>query len=159
MALDISTQLSGFSSSFSPRSAARLSSPAVSSALPAESAGDTVKLSEAAQAQSLHQQGESVGNIADSLGTDLATVDDYLGVTVELSAPGAGGSRGGSKAESPATAPVRASGSTSEPVAAGPKAPAPAAPGQTGQSKTPAPAFAVQATKSGTLVPLSGQAK
>ena len=46
------------------------------------SQNDTVKISAAAQAKILHQSGESVANIASSLGTDTKTVDDYLGITV-----------------------------------------------------------------------------
>lgn len=43
---------------------------------------DTVKISAAAQARLLHQSGESVANIASSLGTSTATVDSYLGIQV-----------------------------------------------------------------------------
>lgn len=46
------------------------------------SQNDTVKISAAAQAKILHQSGESVANIASTLGTDTKTVDDYLGITV-----------------------------------------------------------------------------
>jgi hypothetical protein len=46
------------------------------------SQGDTVKISAAAQARILHQAGQSVANIAASLGTNAKTVDDYLGITV-----------------------------------------------------------------------------
>lgn len=42
---------------------------------------DQVKLSPAAQAQSLYQQGESVKEIAQNLGCTTQDVDTYLGVT------------------------------------------------------------------------------
>jgi DNA-binding NarL/FixJ family response regulator len=44
---------------------------------------DSVKLSSAAQAKMLYKQGQSVANIASSLGTDSKTVDNYLGLTLE----------------------------------------------------------------------------
>lgn len=44
---------------------------------------DTVKLSDKAQAQLLHQQGESVSAIASSLGVTKDTVDSYLNITVD----------------------------------------------------------------------------
>jgi hypothetical protein len=46
------------------------------------SQGETVKISAAAQARMLRQEGQSVANIAASLGTNTKTVDDYLGITV-----------------------------------------------------------------------------
>jgi len=42
---------------------------------------DTVTLSAAAQAQMMHQSGQSVSSIASSLGTSVSTVDSYLGIT------------------------------------------------------------------------------
>jgi hypothetical protein len=41
---------------------------------------DTVKISQAAQAKLLHKQGESVSTIASSLGTDVSSIDGYLGI-------------------------------------------------------------------------------
>ena len=49
----------------------------------AASQEDTVKLSTAAQAKQLHQQGQNVSAIASSLGTDTKTIDNYLGITIE----------------------------------------------------------------------------
>jgi hypothetical protein len=42
---------------------------------------DTVKISAAAQAQAMHQSGQSVSSIASTLGTTVSTVDSYLGIT------------------------------------------------------------------------------
>jgi hypothetical protein len=50
-------------------------------------AEDTVKLSAGAQAQAMHQSGQSVSSIASSLGTSVSTVDSYLGITVAVSVP------------------------------------------------------------------------
>lgn len=44
---------------------------------------DDVKLSAAAQAKLLHQQGQSVQVIASSLGATVKQVDDYLGITLQ----------------------------------------------------------------------------
>jgi uncharacterized FlaG/YvyC family protein len=44
---------------------------------------DQVKLSAAAQAKLLYKQGESVGTIAQALGTTTKAIDDYLGITLE----------------------------------------------------------------------------
>jgi DNA-binding NarL/FixJ family response regulator len=49
----------------------------------ANSAQDTVKISDSAQAKLLHRQGESVKSIAAALGTTTKTVDNYLGITEE----------------------------------------------------------------------------
>jgi len=48
---------------------------------------DTVKLSASAQAETLHQAGQSISSIASSLGTDISTVDSYLGITVAAAVP------------------------------------------------------------------------
>jgi hypothetical protein len=45
---------------------------------------DTVRISDAAQARLLHQQGLSVSSIASALGTDSKTVDSYLGITTQV---------------------------------------------------------------------------
>jgi DNA-binding ferritin-like protein len=44
---------------------------------------DSVKLSTTAQAKSMYKQGQSVANIAASLGTDTKTVNNLLGITLE----------------------------------------------------------------------------
>ena len=49
----------------------------------AASQEDSVKLSSEAQAKMLYKQGQSVANIASSLGTDTKTVNNYLGITLE----------------------------------------------------------------------------
>ena len=43
---------------------------------------DTVKLSPAAQARMMHRAGQSLHLIAATLGTSVASVDGYLGITV-----------------------------------------------------------------------------
>jgi hypothetical protein len=48
-----------------------------------KSQGDTVTLSEAAQARLMRAQGKSVSNIASSLGTSTKEIDNDLGITVE----------------------------------------------------------------------------
>lgn len=48
-----------------------------------DSQSDTVKLSEAAQAKLLHAQGQSVSNIASSLGTTTKEINSDLGITLE----------------------------------------------------------------------------
>ena len=44
---------------------------------------DSVKLSAEAEAKSMYKQGQSVSNIAASLGTDSKTINNYLGLTLE----------------------------------------------------------------------------
>jgi len=48
---------------------------------------DTVKLSASAQAETMHQAGQSIASIASSLGIDVPTVDSYLGITVAAAIP------------------------------------------------------------------------
>jgi hypothetical protein len=48
---------------------------------------DTVKLSAAAQAETMHQAGQTISAIASSLGTNVSTVDSYLGITVAVAVP------------------------------------------------------------------------
>ena len=48
---------------------------------------DTVKLSAAAQAESMHQAGQSISSIASSLGASVSTVDSYLGIAVTIAVP------------------------------------------------------------------------
>jgi hypothetical protein len=43
---------------------------------------DTLKLSPAAQARMMHRAGQSLSLIAGTLGTSVASVDGYLGITV-----------------------------------------------------------------------------
>ena len=47
------------------------------------SQSDTVKLSVAAQAKLLHSQGQSVSNIASTLGTTTKEIDSDLGITIQ----------------------------------------------------------------------------
>jgi hypothetical protein len=49
---------------------------------PAQTAADSVKLSQAAQVHLFQQQGQSPSQIATSLGISTATVDGYLGIAV-----------------------------------------------------------------------------
>jgi hypothetical protein len=49
---------------------------------PAPALGDTVKLSEDAQIHLMQQQGQGASEIASDLGITVATVDEYLGVSV-----------------------------------------------------------------------------
>jgi DNA-binding NarL/FixJ family response regulator len=53
---------------------------------PAPAPGDTVKLSEDAQIHLMQQQGQGAPEIASDLGISVATVDDYLGVSVPSTA-------------------------------------------------------------------------
>ncbi len=62
---------------------AQTNAAASTAAQAATSQEDTVKLSAAAQAKLLHQQGQSISTIASSLGTTTKAVDSYLGITVE----------------------------------------------------------------------------
>jgi hypothetical protein len=48
---------------------------------------DTVQLSEAAQAEAMHQSGQSVSSIASSLGASVSTVDSYLGIATTIAVP------------------------------------------------------------------------
>ena len=47
---------------------------------------DTVRLSPAAQARMMHRAGQSLSLIAATLGTSVASVDGYLGITVAKAA-------------------------------------------------------------------------
>jgi DNA-binding CsgD family transcriptional regulator len=49
---------------------------------PAQAAGDSVKLSQAAQVHLYKQQGQSPSQIAANLGISAVTVDGYLGIAV-----------------------------------------------------------------------------
>ena len=49
---------------------------------PTQTAGDSVKLSQAAQVHLFKQQGQSPSQIATNLGISAATVDGYLGIAV-----------------------------------------------------------------------------
>ncbi|MDR3764140.1 MAG: hypothetical protein P4M01_08610 [Acidobacteriota bacterium] len=55
----------------------------------ANSSATTVKISVAAQARLMQQQGESVQQIANSLSTDVKTVDEYLGISTSSSSSSA----------------------------------------------------------------------
>ena len=48
---------------------------------------DTVKLSASAQAETMHQAGQSISSIASLLGTTVSTIDSYLGITVAVAVP------------------------------------------------------------------------
>jgi len=80
----------GFSS-FTPSNVTQIEStartgPAQANPAPAPEE-DTVQLSAAAQAQAMHQSGQSVSSIASSLGTSVSIVDSYLGITASVSVP------------------------------------------------------------------------
>jgi hypothetical protein len=89
----MNTSVTGIFSTDSPYSATELASTAGNSMPGTAQAGmpkttgntgsqqDQVKLSPAAQAKSLYQQGESVKEIAQNLGCSTQDVDTYLGVT------------------------------------------------------------------------------
>jgi len=47
---------------------------------------DTVKLSVAGQAKMMHRQGMSIGVIASTLGSNVASIDSYLGIKVATAA-------------------------------------------------------------------------
>jgi hypothetical protein len=48
---------------------------------------DTVKLSVGAQVASLHESGQSPASIASALGTNVTTVDSYLGIVPTVAVP------------------------------------------------------------------------
>jgi hypothetical protein len=89
----MNTSVTGIFATDSPYSATELASTAGNSMPGTAQAGmpktigntgsqqDQVKLSPAAQAKSLYQQGESVKEIAQNLGCTTQDVDTYLGVT------------------------------------------------------------------------------
>jgi hypothetical protein len=56
--------------------------PSEASEHPVQAAGDSVKLSQAAQVHLFKQQGQSPSQIAANLGISAATVDGYLGIAV-----------------------------------------------------------------------------
>ncbi len=105
-------------STLNPAPAAK-SAPDLSSAPARPSATlqpDTVKLSVAAQVKLLHRQGIPVSRIASSLGTNVAAIDKYLGITiaqpaattaaaVKTSAPADTDSDAGTAKSSPAAQP------------------------------------------------------
>jgi hypothetical protein len=78
------------SGSFSPQPTDAVPSPSASPSpvvqRPAPAPGDTVKLSEDAQIHLMQQQGQGTSEIASDLGITVATVDEYLGVSVPTTA-------------------------------------------------------------------------
>jgi hypothetical protein len=82
-------------------------------------AADTVELSETAQATALHQQGESVKEIASNLGVTTQVVNGYLGITTTAIISGGGGG-------AHAPAPVETHNTSSESTSS--QSPGPAAP-------------------------------
>jgi hypothetical protein len=69
---------------------------------------DTVKLSAAAQAVTMYRAGQSVSQIASSLGTSASAVDSYLGITTAISVPTSVGHAGYSAPAQATAAPVAA---------------------------------------------------
>jgi hypothetical protein len=74
-------------SNFSPSNVAQMAATVRTGPAQADPEEDTVKLSAAAQAESMHQAGQSISSIASSLGTNVSTVDSYLGITVAIAVP------------------------------------------------------------------------
>jgi hypothetical protein len=78
-------------SNFTPSNVTQMAATARTGPLHAEATAapeeDTVKLSAAAQAETMHQAGQSISSIASSLGTNVSTVDTYLGITVAVAVP------------------------------------------------------------------------
>jgi hypothetical protein len=78
-------------SNFTPSNVTQMEATSRTGPAPAEVAPvpeeDTVKLSDAAQAETMHQAGQSISAIASSLGTNVSTVDSYLGITVAVAVP------------------------------------------------------------------------
>ena len=70
---------------------------------------DTVKLSAAAQAKLMHRQGQSPALIAATLGTDVKSIDGYLGITIVAAASAM--STAAQTAPSTSTAPSAPAGS------------------------------------------------
>lgn len=71
---------------------------------PVQPGHDTVKLSGAALARSLKQQGQSVAQIALAMHLDANSVDSYLGVTAKAAAPAPQAPSPAEEAKEPATA-------------------------------------------------------
>ena len=94
---------------------------------------DSVKLSAAGQARSMYQQGQTVALIANTLGTDVASVDNYLNITVAVAATPVPTAHA---APAAATAPAAAQAPVATKDAAAPTAQAPA----TAQAVNTAPA-------------------
>jgi hypothetical protein len=78
-------------SNFTPSNVTQLAATSRTGPAQAETAStpeeDSVRLSDAAQAETMHQAGQSISSIASSLGTNVSTVDSYLGITVAVAVP------------------------------------------------------------------------
>jgi len=92
-----------------------------------ESNEDTVTLSASAQAEAMHQGGQSVSSIAASLGTSVQLVDSYLSITPSVAVP-VSASPGAHSAQAPHTAPATPAAPTA-PAVPGAQAPPVASPG------------------------------
>jgi DNA-binding CsgD family transcriptional regulator len=98
--MNVSISNSGSTQVAAPAPSPTKAQPSEASERPAQAAGDSVKLSQAAQVHLYKQQGQSPSQIAANLGISAVTVDGYLGIAV---------------AKAPAAAP---SAPSPEPVAA-----------------------------------------
>jgi DNA-binding CsgD family transcriptional regulator len=98
--MNVSISNSGSTQAAAPAPSPTNAQPSEASERPAQAAGDSVKLSQAAQVHLYKQQGQSPSQIAANLGISAVTVDGYLGIAV---------------AKAPAAAP---SAPSPEPVAA-----------------------------------------
>jgi hypothetical protein len=80
-----SNSLSGTTQSTSTVAASNTSghSETASTTATSDSQSDTVKLSVTAQAKLMHSQGQSVNDIANSLGTTAKEINSDLGITLE----------------------------------------------------------------------------
>jgi DNA-binding CsgD family transcriptional regulator len=82
LTMNFSISTSGLTQGAAPTESLADAQPSQSVQHPAATAGDSVKLSQAAQIHLLKQQGQSPSQIAANLGVSAATVDGYLGIAV-----------------------------------------------------------------------------
>src|SRR5882757_5717170 len=80
--MNVSISNSSSTQAAAPTPSATNVQPSEASERPAQAAGDSVKLSQAAQVHLYKQQGQSLSQIAANLGISAATVDGYLGIAV-----------------------------------------------------------------------------
>jgi DNA-binding CsgD family transcriptional regulator len=80
--MNVSISNSGSTQAAAPALSPTKAQESEASERPAQAAGDSVKLSQAAQVHVYKQQGQSPSQIAANLGISAATVDGYLGIAV-----------------------------------------------------------------------------
>jgi len=80
--MNVSISNSGSTQATVPAPSPTNAQPSEAAERTAQAAGDSVKLSQAAQVHLYKQQGQSPSQIAANLGISAATVDGYLGIAV-----------------------------------------------------------------------------